>query len=174
MHRGIIWTSFRNFLKPFSSWKSGFFHRKGPKRVKEWREVTFMKEWLEPLCIGSLNAMTKKGQKGQNVNYFFLRFTINNRKNLFKSIEQSTTINWTIDHTARRFPLCISDPGIHHKKSRKSHKRGWVGGHMTHSPKFPTICIVLGNIYGKYSKSCFCFYQRENIVWHDPVRRENT
>ena len=53
------------------------------KRVKEWREVTFMKEWLEPLYIGSLNAMTKKGQKGQNVNYFFLRFTINNRKNLF-------------------------------------------------------------------------------------------
>ena len=32
--------------------QSGFFQRKGQKRVKEWREVTFMKEWVKALYIG--------------------------------------------------------------------------------------------------------------------------
>ena len=32
--------------------QSGFFQRKGQKRVKEGREVTFMKEWGKALCIG--------------------------------------------------------------------------------------------------------------------------
>ena len=45
----------------FPSWlsprKSGFFQRKGRKRVKEWREVTFMKEWVKPLYIGYHQAL---------------------------------------------------------------------------------------------------------------------
>ena len=41
-----------HFVTPFSPGKSGFFQRKGRKRVKEWREVTFMKEWVKALYIG--------------------------------------------------------------------------------------------------------------------------
>ena len=52
MTMGMIWSIFSNFLKPFSPRKSGFFQRKGRKRVKEWREVTFMKEWVKALYIG--------------------------------------------------------------------------------------------------------------------------
>ena len=52
MPRGMIWTFLGNFRKPFSPRKSGFFQRKGRKRVKEWREVTFMKEWVKALYIG--------------------------------------------------------------------------------------------------------------------------
>ena len=37
--------------------KSGFFQRKGRKRVKEWREVTFMKEWVKALYIGDHQAL---------------------------------------------------------------------------------------------------------------------
>ena len=37
--------------------KSGFFQRKGQKSVKEWREVTFMKEWVKPLYICYLQAL---------------------------------------------------------------------------------------------------------------------
>ena len=37
--------------------QSGFFQRKGQKRVKEWREVTFMKEWVKPLYIGYHQAL---------------------------------------------------------------------------------------------------------------------
>ena len=42
---------FRNFLKPLTplTRKSGFFQRKSRKRVKESREVTFMKEWMKAL-----------------------------------------------------------------------------------------------------------------------------
>ena len=50
---------FRNFLKPLTplTRKSGFFQRKSRKRVKEWREVTFMKEWVKPLYIGYHQAL---------------------------------------------------------------------------------------------------------------------
>ena len=44
MHRGMIWRVLGHFVTPFSPQKSGFFKRKGRKRVIEWREVTFMKE----------------------------------------------------------------------------------------------------------------------------------
>ena len=37
--------------------QSGFFQRKGQKRVKEWREVTFMKEWVKALYIGYHQAL---------------------------------------------------------------------------------------------------------------------
>ena len=36
-------------MKPLTPQKSAFFKRKGRKRVKEWREVTFMKELAKPL-----------------------------------------------------------------------------------------------------------------------------
>ena len=52
MTRGMIWNFSRHFQTPFSPRKSGFFQRKGRKRVKEWREVTFMKEWVKALYIG--------------------------------------------------------------------------------------------------------------------------
>ena len=52
MPRGMIWTFLGHFRTPFSPRKSGFFQRKGRKRVKEWREVTFMKEWVKALYIG--------------------------------------------------------------------------------------------------------------------------
>ena len=32
------------------------------KRVKEWREVTFMKEWVKPLYIGYLQALDLQEQ----------------------------------------------------------------------------------------------------------------
>ena len=44
-------------MTPFSPQKSGFFQRKGRKRVKEGREVTFMKEWVKSLYIGYLQAL---------------------------------------------------------------------------------------------------------------------
>ena len=53
----MIWTCFKNFLNPFLPLKSGFFQRKGRKRVKEWREVTFMKEWVKALYIGYHQAL---------------------------------------------------------------------------------------------------------------------
>ena len=34
-----------------------FLQRKGRKRVKEWRKVTSMKEWVKPLYIGYLQAL---------------------------------------------------------------------------------------------------------------------
>ena len=37
--------------------KSGFFQRTGWKRVKEWRKVTFMKEWMKPLYIAYHQAL---------------------------------------------------------------------------------------------------------------------
>ena len=36
---------------------SSSFQRKGLKRVKKWREVTFMKEWMKPLYFGYLQAL---------------------------------------------------------------------------------------------------------------------
>ena len=57
MPKGMIWSVLGNFVKPFSPRKSGFFHRKGLKDVKELREVTFMKEWVKPLYIGYLQAL---------------------------------------------------------------------------------------------------------------------
>ena len=45
-------------MTSFSPRKSGFFQRKGRKRVKEGLEVTFMKEWVKPLYIG-LTAVLK-------------------------------------------------------------------------------------------------------------------
>ena len=50
--RDMIWSVLGHFVTPFSPRKSGFFQRKGRKRVKEWREVTFMKEWVKALYIG--------------------------------------------------------------------------------------------------------------------------
>ena len=53
IYRGHILNVFQtssdtgNTLK--TPWKSGFFQKKGRKRVKEWREVTFMKEWVKAL-----------------------------------------------------------------------------------------------------------------------------
>ena len=55
--RHIIWSVLGHFVTPFSPRKSGFFQRKGRKRVKEWREVTFMKEWVKPLYIGYHQAL---------------------------------------------------------------------------------------------------------------------
>ena len=46
---GIFWAIFRQWQTPGTPRKSGFFQRKGRKRVKEWREVTFMKEWVKAL-----------------------------------------------------------------------------------------------------------------------------
>ena len=34
-----------------------WFLKKGRKRVKEWREVTFMKEWVKALYIGYHQAL---------------------------------------------------------------------------------------------------------------------
>ena len=42
------------FQTQFSPRKSAFFQRKGQKRVKKLREVTFMKEWMKPMYIGYL------------------------------------------------------------------------------------------------------------------------
>ena len=57
MPRGMIWSILGHFVTPFSPRKSGFFQRKGRKRVKEWREVTFMKEWVKALYIGYHQAL---------------------------------------------------------------------------------------------------------------------
>merc|ERR1712004_67683 len=51
MPRGMICSILGHFVSPFSPRKSDFFQRKGRKRVKEWREVTFMKEWVKALYI---------------------------------------------------------------------------------------------------------------------------
>ena len=53
-HGGILWRPFRNFLKPGKPGKIGFFQRKGWKRLKEWREVTFIKGWVKPIYISCL------------------------------------------------------------------------------------------------------------------------
>ena len=45
------------FCQPFSLQKSDIFQRKGRKSVNEWREVTFMKEWVRTLYIGYLQAL---------------------------------------------------------------------------------------------------------------------
>ena len=46
---GIFWPILWNFVKPGTPRNSGFFQKRGRKRVKEWREVTFMKEWVKAL-----------------------------------------------------------------------------------------------------------------------------
>ena len=46
---GIFWPIFWQKLAPETPWKSEFFQERGQKRVKEWREVTFMKEWVKAL-----------------------------------------------------------------------------------------------------------------------------
>ena len=57
MTMAMIWSILGNSVIPFSPRKSGFFQRKGRKRVKEWREVTFMKEWVKALYIGYHQAL---------------------------------------------------------------------------------------------------------------------
>ena len=57
MHGGIIWRVWGNFVKPLTPRKNAFFQREGRKRVKEWREATFMKKWVKPLYIGYLQAL---------------------------------------------------------------------------------------------------------------------
>ena len=57
MPRGMICSVLGNILKPFSFRTSGFFQRKGRKRVKEWCEVTVMKEWVNPLYICYLQVL---------------------------------------------------------------------------------------------------------------------
>ena len=57
MTMGMIWSILGHFVTPSSPRKSGFFQRKGRKRVKEWREVTFMKEWVKALYIGYHQAL---------------------------------------------------------------------------------------------------------------------
>ena len=42
---------FQKFPETINNSKECFFQRKGRKRVKEWREVTFMKEWVKPLYL---------------------------------------------------------------------------------------------------------------------------
>ena len=50
----MICTISKNHLDPERVF---FFQRKDRKRVEEWREVTFMKEWVKPLYICYLQAL---------------------------------------------------------------------------------------------------------------------
>ena len=48
---------FQKFPEIIFTPKEWFISKKGRKRVKEWREVTFMKEWVKPLYIGYHQAL---------------------------------------------------------------------------------------------------------------------
>ena len=52
MSRGHIMNVFGKIMTPGTPRKSGLLQREGRNRVKEWREVTFMKEWVKALYIG--------------------------------------------------------------------------------------------------------------------------
>ena len=47
--RGHILTVFWKILNRGTPRKSGFFQERGRKRVKEWGDVTFMKEWVKAM-----------------------------------------------------------------------------------------------------------------------------
>ena len=55
--RGHYLTFSRTFQKQLLPRRSGFFQRNGLKRAKEWRKVTFMKDWVKSLYIGYLQAL---------------------------------------------------------------------------------------------------------------------
>ena len=47
--RGMFWTKVAQFGPPGTPQKSAFFQESGRKRMKEWNQVTFMKEWMNAL-----------------------------------------------------------------------------------------------------------------------------
>ena len=47
--RGHVLTEIRKNRNRGTPRKSGFFQERGRKRVKEWGDVTFMKEWVKAL-----------------------------------------------------------------------------------------------------------------------------
>ena len=51
IHLSIItfWTKIRKNRNRGTPRKSGFFQERGRKRVKEWGDVTFMKEWVKAM-----------------------------------------------------------------------------------------------------------------------------
>ena len=51
MSRGHIMNVFGKIMTPGTPRKSGLLQREGRNRVKEWREVTFMKAWVKPLYV---------------------------------------------------------------------------------------------------------------------------
>ena len=46
---GMFWTKIRKNRNRGTPRKSGFFQERGRKRVKEWGDVTFMKEWVKAM-----------------------------------------------------------------------------------------------------------------------------
>ena len=46
---GMFWAKVAHFGPPGTPRKSAFFYERGRKRMKEWRQVTFMKEWVKAL-----------------------------------------------------------------------------------------------------------------------------
>ena len=49
--RGMFWAKMAHFGPPGTPRKSAFFYERGRKRMKEWRKVTFMKEWMKALDL---------------------------------------------------------------------------------------------------------------------------
>ena len=47
--RGMFWTKVAQFGPPGTPQKSAFFQERGRKRMKEWHQVTFTKEWMNAL-----------------------------------------------------------------------------------------------------------------------------
>ena len=47
--RGMFWTEMAHFGPPGTPQKRALFQERGRKRMKEWGEVTFMKEWVKAL-----------------------------------------------------------------------------------------------------------------------------
>ena len=46
---GMFGAKVAHFGPPGTPQKSAFFYERGRKRMKEWRQVTFIKEWVKAL-----------------------------------------------------------------------------------------------------------------------------
>ena len=56
--RGMFWTEMAQNGPPGTPRKRALFLERGRKRMKDWGEVTFMKEWIKTLLVGVILAPT--------------------------------------------------------------------------------------------------------------------